>query len=131
MPLPEINRPKILAALSFVFSVPAGYYFLRGDAISAIVFVLLSDFADIAGARIEKRTGKEGWKPFIKMAIDRCADAAIFIGFALSGLVPKGFGIALLVAAIIVPFWAQVLWKRNTRWIFHAAVYLQVLLKYV
>lgn len=130
MPLPEINRQKILAVLSFVFSLPAGYYFLAGDARSAIVFVILSDFADGAGARLEKRTGKEGWKPFIKMAINRCADAAIFIGFALSGLVPKGWGIALLVAAIIVPFWVQTLWKRNVRWVFHAVVYLQILLGY-
>ena len=131
MPLPEINRPKILAVLSFVFSLPAGYYFLAGDAISAIVFVLMSDFADRAGTRIEKRTGTQGWKPFIKMAIDRCTDAAIFIGFALSGLVPQSYGIVLLVAAIIVPFWTQTLWKRNVRWVFHAVVYLKVLLGYV
>lgn len=127
----RIDRPKLLAVLSFLFSLPAGYYFMQKDILQAAVYLLLSDVSDRMASKIQAREKSSGWKMPLKIAIERCSDAAIFVGFLFSGAVPVNYGAALLAAAIIVPFWARAVWKKNVRWVFHAMIYLYAILAYL
>lgn len=118
---PEINRPKALLILSLLSAIASGYYFLSENLPEAIAFTALASILDSAGLGAETNKQKS-WAPSVKNALDRSADAATFVGFALSGLVSKTAGGAALVLVIILPYWIKKLWRINIRRFFHAGL---------
>lgn len=66
------------------------------------------------------------FSPEIKNALDRTADAAIFIGFAMSHTISWTWGAIALVLVIMIPYWVKLIWKISIRRFFHAALIARV-----
>ncbi len=66
------------------------------------------------------------FSPQIKNALDRIADAAIFIGFMMSGTVSQMWGAIALVLVIVLPYWVKLIWKISIRRFFHALLIARV-----
>ncbi len=117
----KINRPKIFSILSLISAIAAGYYFMNARIIEGIALTSVASVLDSAGLGAETKNQKS-WAPPIKNVIDRTADAAIFIGFALSGAISETLGAVALVLVIMLPYWVKKIWKINIRRFFHAAL---------
>jgi len=76
------------------------------------------------GAETQKQ---KNWRPPMKNALDRTADAAIFIGFAMSRTVSEMWAAVALVLVIVLPYWVKLIWKVSIRRFFHAVLIARVI----
>ena len=123
---PKISRPKIFSILSLFSATLAGYYFINTSLLEAIAFTAMASIFDSASIGAETQKQKN-WHPPLKNALDRIADASIFIGFAMSGTVSWIWGAAALVLVIILPYWVKLIWKVSIRRFFHALLIARVI----
>lgn len=107
---PQISRPKIFSVLSLISAIAAGNYFIGEKLLEAIAFTTMASIFDSASIGAETLKQKN-WRPQLKNAIDRTADAAIFIGFAMSRVVSGMWAAIALVLVIVLPYWAKLIWK--------------------
>ncbi|MBU4246048.1 MAG: hypothetical protein ABIF85_04350 [Nanoarchaeota archaeon] len=121
----KLSRPKLFSILSLFSAIAAGYYFIDAQLLEAIAFTAIASIFDSAGIGAETAKQKN-WHPPLKNALDRTADAAIFIGFAMSGTVSEMWGAIALVLVIVLPYWAKLIWKISIRRFFHAALIARV-----
>lgn len=117
----QINRPKIFSVLSLISAIAAGNYFIGEQLLEAVAFTAMASIFDSAGIGAETNKQKN-WRAPIKNALDRTGDAAIFIGFMISGIASETLGAFALVLAIMLPYWVKKIWKINIRRFFHAAL---------
>lgn len=121
----KISRPKIFSILSLFSATLAGYYFINASLLEAIAFTAMASIFDSAGIGAETQKQKN-WHPPLKNALDRTADAAIFIGFAMSRTVSWNWSAVALVLVIVLPYWVKLIWKVSIRRFFHAALIARV-----
>lgn len=122
---PKISRPKIFSILSLFSAALTGYYFIQANLLEAIALAAMASIFDSASIGAETPKQKN-WHPPMKNALDRTADAAIFIGFAMSGIVSWTWGAIALVLVIVLPYWIKLIWKVSIRRFFHAALIARV-----
>lgn len=139
---PKISRPKIFSVLSLFSATFAGYYFINTQLLEAIAFTAMASIFDSAGIGAEtakssrvarsffifrENKKQENWHPPLKNALDRTADAAIFIGFAMSGTVSEMWAAVALVLVVVLPYWVKLIWKVSIRRFFHAVLIARVI----
>jgi|GEM_PF-1746200 len=122
----KISRPKIFSILSLISAILAGYYFINGGLLEAVAFTVMASIFDSASIGSETLKQKN-WRPPMKNALDRTADAAIFIGFAMSRTVSFAWGAAALVLVVVLPYWVKLIWKISIRRFFHAVLIARVI----
>ena len=141
----KISKPKIFSILSLISAIAAGHYFIGAKLFEAIAFTAMASIFDSASIGAETPKQKN-WRrqlknhlvslrsleaflfsPEIKNAFDRIADAAIFIGFAMSGIVSETWGAIALILVIVIPYWIKLIWKISIRRFFHAGLIARVI----
>jgi hypothetical protein len=122
----KISRPKIFSILSLIPAIVAGYYFIHAAVLEAVAFTAMASIFDSAGIGAETPKQKN-WHPPLKNALDRTADAAIFIGYAMSGTVSEMWGAIALVLVVVLPYWVKLIWKVSIRRFFHAVLIARVI----
>lgn len=132
-----LSRQNLLSAAALIFAIAAAESFLDKAIFQAAVFVALSSISDALcdsrnpaelkpkkpKGRIIIMAGGRG-KSEIRCAINRMADAAMFIGFALSGIAPKAASFLALAIAVLLPYWIALFsgFRFNVRRFFHAGL---------
>ena len=122
----KISRPKIFSVLSLISATLAGYYFIHTNLLEAVAFTAMASIFDSASVGAETQKQKN-WRPPMKNALDRTADAAIFIGFAMSRTVSEMWAAVALVLVIVLPYWVKLIWKVSIRRFFHAVLIARVI----
>ncbi len=122
----KISRPKIFSILSLISAIAAGHYFINANLLEAIALTAMTSILDSASIGAETSKQKN-WHAPMKNALDRAADAAIFIGFAISRTVSWTWGAIALVLVIILPYWVKLIWKISIRRFFHAVLIARII----
>jgi CDP-diacylglycerol---glycerol-3-phosphate 3-phosphatidyltransferase len=100
----KIN-PNIISVLALIAAVVAGYLFYANRFVLAGLFVLLNGFFDLLDGQIAKKYNlTTDFGDFIDHTFDRLSDVAIFVGIAISGVVPKEVGFATVIVVLLVSY---------------------------
>lgn len=99
----KIN-PNIVTSVGLITAVITSYLFYKQYFLLAGSFIFLSGFLDVLDGQIAKKYGTSKFGDFLDHTFDRLADASIFIGIALGGVVSPLLAFGTLVAVLLVSY---------------------------